>query len=176
MNKVIPVQYDGEWLSLNSNTHHMHIEIKQEPDTVQKAAILRLWNREYPSLIQLAAMENLEDYFARLRPECHLFLLDNEGTVRGWLFLFVREQETWFAMILDREVQGRGFGSLLLEAAGKQTQVMNGWAIDGDGYCKADGSSYPSPLPFYLKKGFEVLEDRLETPFSAVKVRWMRKE
>ena len=158
-----------------TNTENMHIDIQTELNLAQKEAILALWNREYPSLIQLAAMENLEEYFAKLQSRYHLFLLDDQRAIKGWLFLFERADETWFAMILDREVQGHGYGSRLLEAAGELTGVLNGWAIDGEGYCKVDGSPYPSPLDFYRKRGFEILAERLEIPFSAVKVRWERK-
>ncbi len=154
----------------------MHINIEQVLTPIQKEAILQLWNREYPSLIQLSGLESLEEYFSRLLSRYHLLLVDDRGHIKGWLFLFERDGETWFAMILDREVQGKGYGSRLLAEAGNLTGILNGWAIDAEGYQKADGSPYPSPLDFYRKRNFEVLQERIELPFAAVKVRWKQEE
>ncbi len=150
----------------------MRIDIKQEPDPGQKEAILKLWNREYPAVIQLASLSDLDLYLDNLHTRYHLFLVDDQDRIAGWLFLFEREAETWFAMILDRKVQGQGYGSRLLARAGTLTRVLNGWAIAEAGYHKADGSDYPSPLGFYRKMDFKVLEERMEQPFAAVKIRW----
>lgn len=152
----------------------MTIIVKQAIDNRLKEAIFDLWNQEYPSVIQLASLPDLDLYLERLRSLYHLFLMDDQDKVAGWLFLFEREGETWFAMILDRKVQGQGYGSRLLAKAGTLTEVLNGWAIDRAEYYKADGSAYPSPLAFYRKMDFKVLEERLEQPFASVKVRWKR--
>lgn len=152
----------------------MTILIEQELSGTQKEAIFHLWNAEYPAVIQLPALEDLDRYLAQQMPKYHLFLADDQGAVMGWLFLFEREEETWFAMILDRAVQGQGHGTSLLKEAGRLIAIMNGWAIDTDEYFKADGSPYRSPLNFYRRTGFVVLENRLTQPFSAVKVRWER--
>jgi len=138
----------------------------------EKKAILALWNNEYPVSLRLAGEAALEAYFASLKPLSHLLLREADSSTKGWLFLFERMEEVWFAMILAREAQGCGYGRMLLQQAGAVTPVLHGWAIDHDGYTKADGSPYPSPLGFYRRLGFEVLDERMEQPFSAVKIRW----
>lgn len=98
------------------------------------------------------------------------------NSIGGWYFDFVREQEKWFAIILDSSLQGKGFGTKLLNMAKEKEPELNGWVIDRDTDRKRNGDLYRSPLPFYLKNGFEKISDtRLELEkISAVKITWRK--
>lgn len=154
----------------------MHLEqyVHEQIDDTAKEAILELWNTEYPVLLQLSGKEALDQYFAGLAPRLHLLLKNEAGKIKGWFFLFERTGETWFAMILAADVQGKGYGRHMLEQAGALAPLFNGWAMDKAIYPKADGSIYQSPLPFYRKLGFVILPEKPELPFSAVKIQWRR--
>ncbi|MCK9481612.1 MAG: hypothetical protein M0R38_07625 [Bacteroidia bacterium] len=54
--------------------------------------------------------------------------------------------------------------------------VLNGWVIDHNSDIKINGNFYQSPLNFYLKNEFEILnETRLELEImSAVKIKWKK--
>lgn len=97
----------------------MDIVVQQALSHYEKERILELWNREYPAVIQYPAVQDFERYLSGLESLHHLLLLD-AGRIMGWLFLFRREGETWFAMILDKTVQGMGQGTRLLQHAGSR--------------------------------------------------------
>ncbi|MES2704544.1 MAG: GNAT family N-acetyltransferase [Bacteroidota bacterium] len=140
-----------------------------------KTAILRLWNNEYPAKL-CQTEDELEQYFARLVHKHHFFLKNETDEILGWLFVFERDDEDWFAMILDSSIHGRGYGTKMLDVAKQKVNVLHGWATDHDRDIKADGSTYRSPLPFYLKNSFEMNpETRLELEkLSAVKISWRK--
>jgi|GEM_PF-116069 putative acetyltransferase len=142
----------------------------------QKIALLDIWNSEYPAGVALAGMEAFEQYLAGLSGHRHLLITDETGQVHGWLFLFEREQEQWFAVILSRTLQGQGWGRRLMQRAQQMAPVLHGWVIDQHTELKNDGSVYPSPLPFYEQLGFVVNNSRrLEIPImSAVHIYWPR--
>ncbi len=137
---------------------------------------MRLWNGEYPVHLNYKDVAGFEQYLDGLSQPVHLTINDKEGTVKGWLILFTREDARWFAMILDGSLQGKGIGSRLLAEAKKLETELNGWATDHGRDLRVDGSPYPSPIGFYQKNGFEVLSDiRLEKgDLSTVKIRWRK--
>ncbi len=142
----------------------------------QKQEIVRIWNSEYPVGLQYADMQGFEQYLSKLSNTSHYLLLADQGSLAGWLSVFTRDDERWFAMIVDSDFQKMGVGQRLLSLAKKDECILNGWVIDTDSYVKSNGHPYISPLPFYLKNDFELLPDtRLETKvLSAVKVQWKR--
>jgi len=144
------------------------------PDPRQTDALFRLWNNEYPAGLGYLFPAQLECYLQGLEAPQHSFLADDPGNIYAWAVTFLREAETWFALILDRQYQGRGLGSRLMDHLKTQHPALCGWVADTDRYVRADGSPYPSPLMFYLKNGFEIqLQQRLELPqLSAVKICW----
>ena len=89
-------------------------------------------------------------------------------------FDFVRDNQKWFAIILDSKIQGKGIGTKILNLAKEKENELNGWVIDHDSDKRRNGKSYKSPLNFYLRNGFEKLsKTRLESDkISAVKIRW----
>jgi len=92
------------------------------------------------------------------------------------MFIFDRDEERWFSMLLSSDTQGKGFGSRLIQEAQKTESHLNGWVVDDDQHIKNDGSPYRSPVGFYLKNGFSVKKDvRFTSPqLSAVKIIWSK--
>ena len=144
-----------------------------QPNLEQKAFILALWNQEYPRSLAYEDLQGLENYLAGLQDARHLFL-EIYGERIGWYLDFIRDGEKWFAMILKGSHHGQGFGRRILEHVKAEKETLNGWVVDKEGMEKEDGTMYISPLGFYRKNGFQVLEnERLEIPvLSAVKIRW----
>lgn len=145
-------------------------------DNSQIKVIFELWNEEYPKNLTHQNLNNFENYLNALTNQNHLLLTDENSTIKGWYFNFNRNNEKWFAMILATEIHGKGFGSLLLNEAKKRESILNGWVIDKTDYLKQNGNLYKSPIPFYLKNGFQLLpEIRLQLEhLSAVKITWKK--
>ncbi|GHA78350.1 GNAT family N-acetyltransferase [Pontibacter akesuensis] len=151
------------------------VEIK-ELTAGQKRQVLQLWNQEYPVQLQYAALAAFEEYLKGLMQKRHYLLLSEAGEVCGWFFLFERAEETWFALLVDGKLKGRGYGKRLLRLVQEKESQLSGWVIDHDRDVKSNGEKYNSPLDFYLKNNFKVCpEERLGTEkISAVKIRWIR--
>jgi GNAT superfamily N-acetyltransferase len=137
-------------------------------------ALRAIWNNEYPEKLRLETPEDFERYLDNLADKTH-YLVTNDAGLLGWAFTFLRDDNRWFAMILDRSIHGKGTGSELLNRMKSENHSLFGWVIDHSGDQKADGSPYPSPLDFYRKNGFEVDQEiRLELPtISAVRISWL---
>ncbi len=142
----------------------------------QKYEIIGLWNKEYPQKIAYSALAEFDQYLDGLLDKHYIILADEEETLKGWMVYFIRDQERWFAMIMDSSMQGKGLGSQFLDLAKKNNTVLNGWVIDYDRELKQNGEYYKSPIGFYKKNDFQVLTDiRLEfKEMSGVKVKWER--
>jgi len=142
----------------------------------EKLEIFELWNNEYPENLFYKSKEEFDEYLKNLTDQSHILMVDNNGKVKGWYFDFKRDNAKWFAIILDSSVQGKGFGTKILERIKRRERELNGWVIDHNIYKKINGDSYISPLHFYLKNGFQELKtDRLELDkLSAVKIRWRK--
>lgn len=143
---------------------------------VQKEQIFDLWNKEYPFGVRYRNLSDFEVYLESLIEKSHILLLNEKEQVVGWYVDFYREQERWFAMILDENYQGKGWGKAILELAKEKENNLNAWVIDHKRDKKANGQSYKSPLGFYLKIGFRLMADtRLEHHnISAVKISWTK--
>ncbi|WP_158795451.1 N-acetyltransferase [Pedobacter sp. L105] len=142
----------------------------------QKIAVLKLWNLEYPEQLQCKTMAEFEHYLFTLANVNHFLLLDDAHEIVGWAFKFTRDTAVWFAIILDGTIHLKGFGSLLLDQLKDKETSLNGWVVDHNHYLRSNAEIYRSPLNFYLKNGFRVIEDvRLELPhLSAVKITWKK--
>lgn len=138
----------------------------------QKIAVSLLWNQEYPQQIMMETLIDFESYLSELLDEEHY--LYTEDDILGWAFKFTRNKEKWFAVILDSSVQHKGIGTLLLNKLKTGETTLNGWVVDHNNYKKSNLETYTSPLPFYIKNGFKVLEDiRLQSPkLSGVRIKW----
>lgn len=142
----------------------------------QKEQIIDLWNNEYPEKLKHQSLESFDIYLRNLNEQSHILLIDNKQRVNGWYFDFIRENEKWFAMILNSELQGKGFGTKLLNEAKRKENELNGWVIDHNYDIKQNGEFYQSPIKFYEKNEFKIINGiRLELDMiSAVKIKWRK--
>jgi GNAT superfamily N-acetyltransferase len=142
----------------------------------QKKAIIALWNREYPEKLGLPTVPDFENYLQGLSEKNHIVLMDENQVLKGWLIYFVRDEEPCFAMLLDASLQGKGWGSRFLDLAKQRNDVLYGWVIPNDGEIKSDGGTYKSPVGFYLKNGFEVLNNiaHKKKGITGIKVKWKK--
>ena len=142
----------------------------------EKKAVFELWNQEYPKNLGYTKINEFDDYLNKLEEKHHVLVKDENDQVVGWYSNFIRDNEIWFAMILDTSIQGKGIGTKLLNMAKKRNHILNGWVIDHKLNIKANGSIYRSPLEFYMKNEFQLFpEVRLELPLiSAVKISWSK--
>jgi GNAT superfamily N-acetyltransferase len=140
----------------------------------QKSAVLKLWNQEYPDQLQYKTRDDLDSYLSHLQDAAHFLYTGSSNEVLGWAFKFSRESARWFAVILDSSIHKKGIGTLLLNKLKDQETELHGWVVDHDSYLKSDAQVYFSPLAFYLKNEFKVIEGvRLESPLlSAAKIIW----
>lgn len=140
----------------------------------QKIEIFQIWNNEYPEKLAFQKAENFEEYLNKLEKPIHYIIQNNKNKIIGWALDFYRDNQKWFAIIIDGREQQNGFGKKLLNELKKHNTELNGWVIDHDNDIKINGEKYKSPLDFYLKNNFEVVsENRLENEvLSAVKINW----
>src|SRR4051812_20057012 len=104
----------------------------------QKQAILQLWNREYPSQLGYGEMSYFDNYLDGLTNQLHLVYYDDSDEIKGWAFSFERSRETWFAIIVDSSLHGKGIGSRLLDRLKQNNMLLNGWVTDHNRYIKQD--------------------------------------
>jgi len=143
--------------------------------SVEEKEVLReLWNQEYPARLYLKNLENFDSYLNGLSNTKHYLLFDDSKKIIGWTFTFFREEENWFAIILDSKIQGKGNGSLLINEIKKNNESLNGWVIDQESELKQNKEFYKSPMQFYIKQDFTICSEiRLENEkMSAVKINW----
>lgn len=154
----------------------MQFTHKKELSASDKLHLMELWNNEYPEKLAYAGIDAFEVYLENLKDQRHILMCDENNNIQGWYFQFTRENETWFAIIIDSKCQGAGMGTQLLDMAKEQVEQLSGWVIDHNGDIKKNGEFYTSPLNFYLKNGFQLIsETRLELDFiSAVKIQWVK--
>ncbi|HAS43771.1 MAG TPA: N-acetyltransferase [Microscillaceae bacterium] len=141
---------------------------------LQKQAVMQIWNNVYPAQLTHNTLANFEKYLVPLHNDHHILVQNEDQDIVGWLVTFDRQQERWFAMLMADRVKGQGIGSELLRQAKTMNEVLNGWVVDHNHYKRKDGTTYLSPLGFYIKNEFEVLkENRLQdSKLSVVQVRW----
>lgn len=97
----------------------------------QKDSLMQLWNNEYPAKLNLKTIEDLELYLNGLSETKHYLLLGDSDEIQGWTFTFLRENENWFAIILNSEIHGKGIGSLLMSEIKKNnTSLMVGKPLE----------------------------------------------
>lgn len=153
----------------------MKIFRQQVLSSKRKESLLQLWNNEYPASLNHEAIHDFDLYLNSLSDAEHYFLLDR-NKIKGWAFTFLRENEDWFAIIIDSQIQGNGKGSLLIKELKKNNDNLNGWVIDHENEFKNNAAPYKSPLLFYVKNGFTVCSEiRMKNEkISAVKIYWKR--
>lgn len=140
----------------------------------EKNEVYDLWNSEYPKNLMYNNPSEFERYLFELSDQYHILVKNDSGIVKGWYFDFNRDDERWFATIIQSELQSCGYGTTLLSLAKRKRDALNGWVIHVGTYKKANGELYRSPIDFYRKNDFLVLnETELKTDrFSAIKIIW----
>lgn len=147
-----------------------------ELSNIQKEKVYELWNNEYPLNLAYNSIIEFEKYLDNLTHQSHIIILDNESKIIGWYFDFFRDNENWFALILNSEIHNKGIGTKVLTLVKEDKTELNGWVIDHNNYKKKNGNYYKSPLSFYLKNGFkEIPEIRLASEkITAIKIQWKK--
>lgn len=135
-----------------------------------------MWNNEFPEKLKYQDVADFDNYLKNLTKQSHIIMVNEDQKIKGWYFDFIRDNEKWFAIILDTKFQGKGLGNKILDIAKEKESELNGWVIDHRNDVKQNGEFYQSPLSFYLKNGFEqLIENRLENErISAVKIKWKK--
>lgn len=152
----------------------MNIVSKTDLSLQQKEIICQLWNAEYPEKLSYNSISEFENYLNNLSDVTHYLLQDELDTIQGWAITFIRENEKWFAIIVDSKIHSKGFGTQLLNHLKSIESKLSGWVIDHNNDTKLDGTTYTSPLSFYFKNGFTICNEiRIESEkISAVKIVW----
>jgi GNAT superfamily N-acetyltransferase len=138
--------------------------------SLQSAQINQLWNDEYPL--------KLKDRFPILLDgadwQNHYIILDEEQNVIAWAIDFEKEKQIRFSIIVDSKQKGKGLGSLLIKRLKEENKEFYGWVIDHNNDLKSNGEHYQTPIPFYLKHGFEILNDITidNEMIKAVLIKW----
>jgi GNAT superfamily N-acetyltransferase len=142
--------------------------------TEEKLAIFHLWNSEYPIQLAYKDVSEIEGYLEGLPNQRHYFAIDPADAIVGWAFVFDRDNERWFAIIVKSHFHKKGIGSQLLGRLKEDEKTLSGWVTDHSSYVLKSGAPYISPIDFYVKNGFVVCkETRLEIDvLSAVKIQW----
>jgi GNAT superfamily N-acetyltransferase len=136
----------------------------------QSEQINTLWNAEYPT--------KLKDRFPILLEGTnwhnHYIIEDAHQHVIAWAVDFEKEQQVRFSIIVSSNHKGKGLGSRLIEELKAKNQEFYGWVIDHNDDVKADGEQYITPMPFYIKHGFEILHDKTidNEMIKAVLIKW----
>jgi GNAT superfamily N-acetyltransferase len=119
--------------------------------SAQKEVVCQLWNQEYPVQLNYHSLAEFDNYLNKL-PELKHFLLVTDGDqIKAWAVTFVREEEKWFAIIVEAALHGQGIGTLLLNHLKRNEAALNGWVVDHNSYSKKDGRPYLSPFGFMKK-------------------------
>lgn len=137
------------------------------------AAIRRLWNDSYPSVIEHRTIEETISYVGALVKARHVIVREANDVV-AWFADFDRDQRRFFVMIVDKRFKRRGLGSQLLDFSKKENDHLYGWIVLNEEYKLIDGSHYSSPLSFYEKNGFIILPE-VKSPtniLDAVLIKW----
>lgn len=135
-------------------------------------SIFHIWNRAYPKQIVYKTTLDFEGYLAKCEKPIHFLGLQRNSIV-AWLCVFTRNNERWFALLVDPDFQRHGLGETLLSQAKSEEPRLCGWIVEHDNYLKVDGTPYFSPKAFYLKNGFTVTEETLVTDLlTTTKIVW----
>lgn len=142
----------------------------------QQFELLKCWNEVYPLNLKFDDLGKMKIYFDGLQKLEYFLLIDSSIPATAFSFRFIRDEELWLAMLMPPSMQGKGYGSILIEELTENINSISAWVVDHERDVKADGSPYISPLLFYLKERFEIQEGvRLETDtISAAKLVWKK--
>lgn len=83
----------------------------------------------------------------------------NNNTI-AWTVDFEKKSQIRFSIIVASIHKGKGLGRMLIEKLRTENEEFYGWVIDHNNDFKLNGEYYKTPMPFYLKHGFEILNDK----------------
>ena len=137
----------------------------------QSRQINQLWNDEYPLKLKdrfLMLLDGVDRYN-------HYIIEDSNKNVIAWAVDFEKDQQIRFSIIVTSAWKGKGLGVLLIDKLKEENDEFYGWVIDHNEDLKSNGDHYQSPIPFYLKHGFDILNDRrIDTEMiTAVLIKWI---
>jgi ribosomal protein S18 acetylase RimI-like enzyme len=146
--------------------------------SAEREQLRAIWNNVYPAQLMHHKSETFDAYINQLEEPEHTLMCanpqpnaDSESAIIGWICTFNRNNERWFVLIVDSSCARQGCGTKLLLLALEKYPKLCGWVVEHNDFKKHDGTSYLSPLAFYLKHGFNVTDIRLENEHtSAVKI------
>lgn len=144
----------------------------------QKAAVVKLWNNEYPTSLTLGGIDHFDAKMGDLTGQEHIILTNNKDELVAWMLVFDFTMEgqdiRWFIILLDRSLQRQGVGTQVLNRAKERNDNLNGWMIYQEGLPMSDNAVYPLPIAFYKKHGFTMYPDIKwdAVPFDAIKISW----
>lgn len=141
-----------------------------------KLDIIEIWNKEFPIQLQHSDPVSFEKYLSTIADARHILVLNDEDKVIGWAATFSRHGSKWFLILLDSEIQGKSLGKKIIITLKQMENELNGWVVDHDNDIKEGGVRYQSPLGFYLKLDFKVLEAerREKDGLSSVRIQWKK--
>lgn len=137
---------------------------------LQFEQINQLWNNEYPI--------KLKDRFPLLLVDVdrynHYIIEDIDKNIIAWAVDFEKEKQIRFSIIVSAKHRGKGLAKLLIDKLKEEHHEFYGWVIDHNNDLKSNGEPYQSPLGFYQKLGFKVLNDiRIDSEMiKAVMIKW----
>lgn len=157
-------------------TDHLVIIQTRDLNDHTKQQLFDLWNNEYPEKLSFNDLTEFDNYLHKQENLKHFLLVNEIDLILGWALTFDRENEKWFVIILSETIKGKGWGRKMLEAIKQVEPTLNGWVIDHNNDKKKNSQPYISPLKFYEKSGFGILNEvRLELDMiSAVKINWVK--
>jgi len=156
----------------------LRTQFKTSLSDEDKTIVCQLWNDEYPKQLHFQSIVDFELYLNNLKEQYHVILYSNQQRIIGWYVEFTREDERWFALIIGAKFHKKGLGTKMLAMAKEKHEILNAWVIAHNSYLKSNGEVYISPLAFYLKNGFRLVEGiNLATDkIAAVKIKWLKKD
>lgn len=147
----------------------MRIEISKSLTEYQTEQIDHLWNELYPIKLKnrfRLLLRGIKEYN-------HHILLNEANEVIGWAVTFLRDDEIWFSILVSASNQNKGCGKMLIDSLKQDSKNLCGWVIDHNNDLKQDGSVCYTPMQFYLKNGFIIMDEKIETDIiSAVKIKF----
>jgi GNAT superfamily N-acetyltransferase len=134
----------------------------------------QIWNAEYPGEIRYQNLQEFANYFSALENIQYYIACNEDDIFCGLAFVFIREKERWFAVMIDTNYQNIGIGKQLLLAMQQHEKLLNAWVVFENKYLKQNGKPYLPPIEFYRKYKFIVKKNstKIIGNLQVVKMVW----
>jgi GNAT superfamily N-acetyltransferase len=153
------------------------LQTKQIPDLFLNAAY-HIWQAEYPGIIKYNNISSFSDFLSNLQETEYYLAINKVGHLSGLAYVFTRDAEKWFAIMLYSSYQSKGIGTKLLNCIKHNYSAINGWVVAQNDLKKNNGELYKSPLLFYIKNNFTILENQttIKNGMHLHKINWTKIE